>query len=733
MRLHRKTILIALIFIISFFAISLLFRVVEAQETDESSLNTVPATMQFSCLEGVNCGRNAGTCTSNDPLRVRLNTKNVTGARNSEIFITECIRVDNNKIKVNGELVNSTAPDSDDNTSVLCTTGNSELDRELFCEESFRDHPLCDRLNVLKESVGYSISDSDNYGMFMVRTVDGNEVAQKIDPPMGYETDVNGSIADLTALEIQSRYDNSQNQNRLYYAFYQEPTDVNNQVSIGGQQQARLTFSPKNSDCEGIAYEPSGRVFDTKTLEPIPGARVEIQMLDTSGNFTAQFAAQKNQLTLLTNPLTTSSRGFYFFYGSRGEYKMLPSHSNYIHPEITSAELISSNANITSIYSNRLYPAPPFSYLEGYDPSKEVIPPNKEANIQFLDIPMEPNNDDGYRYPLEITEFSEPTVDTTGKYIIYKGLVSHPFAVMKLRACPIEVNTDTCAYNSAYEEFGTYARNYRDTRDVKVHGVNNEGSFFIKILQSDIPENIYLVPEFYKVDLTDPQYALLENLQALIKKNSLSLIGSILNKLGLNQDVYAAETNPNRARGKSLHTIPSYLEGFAYDSQGNIIPNATVGIYTPLAQRPFIEIKTNENGFYRLTSDQLPSINYTISYSLSNGAFGKTTITTTQFMAQNRDFIEAENINLFAKVTQTNNPRRTVTPTFQPIQKISPPVTVQEQLDYQSVPTNIPEKNLNEPAPNQAFMIAGLLLAAGVLGLGFGYLMYRRSKNQPKI
>lgn len=93
-----------------------------------------------------------------------------------------------------------------------------------------------------------------------------------------------------------------------------------------------------------------------------------------------------------------------------------------------------------------------------------------------------------------------------------------------------------------------------------------------------------------------------------------------------------------------VEPILNYLEGYAYNQAGQPIPNATVGVYLNLSNRPAYETTADANGFYRISSEFLPSMAYGIRYS---GATGSNSVTTSQFIAQNAKYLKTQKSNLF--------------------------------------------------------------------------------------
>lgn len=93
-----------------------------------------------------------------------------------------------------------------------------------------------------------------------------------------------------------------------------------------------------------------------------------------------------------------------------------------------------------------------------------------------------------------------------------------------------------------------------------------------------------------------------------------------------------------------VEPILNYLEGYAYDQAGKPMPNATVGVYLNLSNKPAYETKADANGFYRISSEYLPSMSYGVRYA---GTGGANSLTTSQFIAQNTKYLETQGSNLF--------------------------------------------------------------------------------------
>jgi len=90
--------------------------------------------------------------------------------------------------------------------------------------------------------------------------------------------------------------------------------------------------------------------------------------------------------------------------------------------------------------------------------------------------------------------------------------------------------------------------------------------------------------------------------------------------------------------------IPIYLEGYAYDATGNILPNATVSIYLTYSNKPYFQTKADEKGYFKISSEYLPKVAYKIKYTTTAGTTVATT--TSQFINQNQQYLEEKSINL---------------------------------------------------------------------------------------
>jgi len=669
---HRILFFITLVISIALFSPTRIL----AQSADEEA-----PTLRFVCLDAVSCASSESDCSVNHIDRFRLTTENQKAVVNAAAFVTECLEV----------------PGENNTTNVICTTANSTLDRELNCGVDTQNNPSCDNFQRLKDTLNYSISADSTYGVYHGKD---NEFVKKT-PPSAVQSDASGN---LPTIEWQSTLvgGTTLGLRRRFMVWNQITNQEAPEGAIGGQQQATLSFISRSSSCEGIAYDPYGRAFDTVTLEPIPNINLMISMLNPgTDQFDREYAEISNKYTLLENPLITLVNGAFSFFGVPGMYKIEPSDQSgrYTHADMTITALNNAVPSVNQVYS------------DFYFASSEAIDETQKA--QHRDIPMVPNTSTGYRYDVvEMSLYPETTL--SGEEMTIAGHVSHPFAEIHLVSCPVTVTEQECKTNSnSYPTIAVF--------NEENGGPDKNGRFKITYQQDLLEPDSYAVLVYKAVDLTQNDRPVL----SFIKK----ITHAVMSFFG-GSTVEAAEKT---TVGTVVHPIPNYLEGFAYDGQGNIMTNARVGIYVQFSGRPVYTTMTNQNGYFRITSENIPRTQYTIQYSSESNTFGKTVITTSQFLSQNQTFHTAENINSFKSVTENLNPRRTITPSFVPNQQVTPPLALVSPTTAKEKSTQTTQETTNQTNSNNMTLVMGsLLLILGVAGGLVAWHMLRKRMNSEK-
>lgn len=614
--------------------------------------------------------------------RAQINLSTLTFPPNQDLYLTECLSV--------GEDI-----DGDGIVSPICTTGDETLDKILMCGDPNDPRESCNHLKILQDKHAYSLSvnkggifhfDGEEFvrpGSLVIRSGgDGKALVSKIE----WESHIR---------EIEHRY----------HIWYIDETPVVTPTiaptiaaattpGVGGQQQAILTFpsgsvetiTPEN--CNGESWDPYGFVFDTKTLEPIPNMDVLLSMKKPDGTFNAEYASSEN--LLIDNPFGTGDNGAYTFFVKDGDYKLMPvtQGQRFSHPALSFQSQLHSNTSL--IYSD-IY----------YNDSPAVL---QRGSIQHRDIPLVP---DGAGNKYDIKVISEDIALSPDGRITYTGKVSHPFTELVIETCTNENGTKTCKPQKVY------------TRTTG--GPNKFGNYSITLDQKLLQPGEFYDRTFNKVDLT---------VVPLTRNFDIKKIITWLTTW-LQPGAVFAQEGTNKA---SIHPIMTYVEGYAYDTNGNLLPNATVNIVIPLTERPVYKTVTNNKGYFKITSEFLPKISYAILYTPAGSTVvssGK--ITTSQFMSQNKDFITAEKINPYLVTTKATDPRRTITPTYVPPAKIG--AVGSEFKEPVSSVTSAPVTAVEQqPASNNMLLIGAiLLLLVATVGTLLGVYLYKKKMQDQQL
>lgn len=369
----------------------------------------------------------------------------------------------------------------------------------------------------------------------------------------------------------------------------------------GGQQQGTFDFETAEKDCIKIGWDPYGRVFDAGTLEPIYGASVTLQVKKEGvfRNMTTSDLMGGN----LINPQTTLEDGNFSFVVPDGEYKLITV------PEALTATT-TLDANYAKAYSD-IYPA-----MTG-----EVIV--QQGAIQHRDIPVATK---GTNTAPKLMEYFYQT--TSDGLIILEGRTSHPLTKLNVKTSKITAAApDTkVPYRTVEGEFSA----------------DKLGKFRIEINQNKFEQTpdyteVFSDLELVKVDLRQPT----------TRNNMIDSVLSWLMNL----------VKPVEAQGKitsiKFEPIPQYLEGYAYDATGKVLPNATVGVYLSFSKKPYSTTKTDANGFFKLTSEYLPNFAYSLQYTTAAGV--KVATKPSAFLAQNQKYLATNKVNLFVGKDLKNN------------------------------------------------------------------------------
>lgn len=407
----------------------------------------------------------------------------------------------------------------------------------------------------------------------------------------------------VTTEDIEVSVTGVQDIDYTFMVIYPEAVAAATSSTGGGHKQATLSHQ---TACQ-LIQDPYGTVFDSYTLEPLDEAQVTL-LKNENGKYIQVTNMQAPAVT--HNPITTKKNGAYQFLVPDGEYRLDVAREGYTFP--------SAQTNLNPFYSQL--------YADIY----RGEPILQQGEMEHRDIPLDPvDKSQSLVYAQQNSiEFDTvfQTVDRqTNEYII-QGSVSHPVA-------------DIFVYGK--EPMPDTATGFEKTRVIGQDVADQDGQFEIIIDLSSMQEN-ELVGEIEAIKRN-----VLPQLQTHRETDKPSLLSFFQNLL----KVQAESRDPNVV-SMDLDPILNTVEGYAYDKQGKTLAKAEVQVYIPYSTRPVYTTKTDKNGYYTIPSEELPNIEYDISYVPENGT--PVEASTSRFVAQNASYLDSRNIDVYAYNTGTD-------------------------------------------------------------------------------
>ncbi len=384
--------------------------------------------------------------------------------------------------------------------------------------------------------------------------------------------------------------------------------DVGTSVNSGESNSIQLgTISFEEAfsktSCVSLSWDPYGRVFDSLTLEPVSGASVSLLVKRADGSFSLMTPADLLGGNIV-NPQITQEDGAFFFLVPDGTYKLLVNKQGYDFPVASTSDL---NNNYSKIYSD-IYPSK----------TGELI--IQKGKIEHRDVPIKPTST-SQSSQIKLMEYFID-IDKLNSTIIVQGRVSHPFAQIKAYSLKVDQSNQPSRYRPLIEN------------PIKA---DSNGKFIITVNQSNFePGEFFGDLVFEKTNLAS--YSRLKN-----------LFISLLSK-------FVKNANAQSALASSFRFAPilNYLEGYAYDSNGRVIPNAQVSIVLNFSNNPSYTTTADEKGYFKIDSAYIPSMPYRIIYNTATGKSVETS--TSKFLAQNIQNTKEQKLNLnsFNKTTSVS-------------------------------------------------------------------------------
>ncbi len=627
--------------------------------------------LQYSCLETTFCKR-SDVCSLKHSHRVQLESttdfKMVAGSKDT--YLTECLDIPNAATGV---------------PETICTTGSSDLDRELFCGADNPDPNACNFAQQVAERAEWSLASQETDGIYHYVAATQKFVKK---PPQKLSTDGRGNLIP-SKLEWQSYTPNRLTRKFLVWSKIAE--DPGTIVSTDpGQKQATLSFAAASSNCQGYTWDPEGVAYDIETGIPVSQASLAIQYSATqAGPFvTAEAGIDKVLPPGTENPMMTLESGFYRFYGAEGYYTITPTHPLFSHANTAQ---VTASQEVAKLYPNEL------NYFAN---SPAIF--EKAGTKQVRHIPMK-IKDGMTKPPYQFSLLSKSINVTVRGDIEIQASANGPATAI------VEICTD-----------GSGVLNCRDRKEFAPGsgGPIPANGFIFKTTrkQTELALGEKFVLSFQPFSLVPPQA------RSSMIDRIISFVQSLIPVVSAQEE--------SRVVRLTVEPIPTYLEGYAYDGLGNVIPNAEVGIYVSFSPRAIYQTKADAQGYYQITSEYLPRDPYTIKYSDPAKEGVEIVLQTSQVLAQNNEFMIVEKIDPYKVVTESTNPRAQVTPTFIPRDAAQNPGTAQNPVVSPPVNQGQPENTKPETPQQSSTMILVVAILLIVLSLGGGVAVFMMMKKR---
>lgn len=632
---------------------------------------------------------------------------------NATTYIIECIMIDGKQKCTTGNPADRCEKDGPRGDNC---TGTSDIDQQIFGKDVYKE-----------------LFDNTTY----------NYRFQAMDPATNpVTTDANGAFDPITWGDTTTKGHGSARK-WLAMNFY-SPEDAGCDTP-GAQQQCTFKFEGVIGKCIEISWDPFGAVFDSKSLEPIKGVSIKL-LAKRKNEFVT--ATEKDGTGVLPNPRLVGADGRFSFLVEEGDYKLEPAAFTFDGDTFNLVANPKLNPDYSKAYSN-IY-KPDEVIVERTDTDKEL----KQGfpDPEHRDIPLVSSGKPYKSAGVVVEKTGFQSLDKINNIQYVSGRASHPFA---------KVCVSTPAYYNAYmaklqAEKPLVYQKYGGDPDYKCPvPKNSNGEFTLTTVGGEVKTFVLLgvasadnygeyklpidmnlfntLPNEEKIGFTvEPlvEKADFSKVTPTPKPKSSSLFEKVKNfvhRISLFKDVNAQE------KGPPLEVILNYIEGYAYDANGNVIPNAKVAVYLTFSNKPYYETQANEKGFFKVTSDYLPFMPYRLVYTSSGGVL--TTTTTTQFIKQNEVYLEEKKINLFTYANEKGE-RPKVLPTVAQNAALTPAVKerglgfIGNQIGQNSnTPPAIspPPASSQSAQANMALLILVILIM--LIFVGGGLFFYIKKKK----
>lgn len=363
-----------------------------------------------------------------------------------------------------------------------------------------------------------------------------------------------------------------------------------------GRAQKLSQFFPKigkESKCVNIHWDPFGIVFDATTLEPIPGASVtllnaqKVVVPSSPGIINPQRTGEA--LDQKNSAKGWLENGFFNFLVAPGNY--------YLRPQATGFEFPVDAATFSKLQSS-----PYVNIYKDADTKIEEV----AGKVVRADIGMTP---------------AKGTKPTNNPPVVK---ISHVLQYCVNNVCYQTIDGRCSHINCTVSA-------YSGTKLLKQTRVTNTGVFTMVLQSSNIDPHSKLTFQGEKIPLR------LTNRKGLLSYLIDRFISAVIPTINAEDELKGPIT--------SVDPVPAYIEGYAYDTKGGLVPEAKVEIVMEgMGNRSVITTQADKSGFVRIPHFFVPPTGYSlVLYDKNNNRL--TTLKPSAFIAQNKTYYAKNNIN----------------------------------------------------------------------------------------
>lgn len=549
----------------------------------------------------------------------------------------------------------------------FCTTGDEARDMEAGLVTDNDSN-----LRFLAQRIEYSVTKEGGYGIY---GPDGRTLLNK------NSVEVTSNGLSIPSLEWQSFTDNAYHR-RFGVLTRVPPTQVPPQITDTGLKQAVLSFA---NTCGSEQYDPLGYAYDINTGNPVPGVNIEIDYKKTQSDLFRRLGESDQGLGVDkilppgSLPVRTNDSGYYQFFGQSGYYKMIAS-SEFAHLQAV------ESANIPSKIKRLYYEAKNYYLDQEFYEGREV----KKLNIPLNVSPSQINP-----FVFSVTSVSQIP---KGKNLEVKVTTNGPANIL-ISQCETESGVKNCEPNTQFLTALT-------------RGPNPENNFTSTVL---LPNSSLKLGYSYDFEVTsydinqDPQpRSLLDKFIRLVK------------------NIFSPTVFASGAKVSfQIEPIPSYLEGYLYSATGEVLRNTVVEVHIQSLNSPYYSFTTDENGFFRVTSEHLPQMTYNLKYKNPTTS-EYAVLTTSDLLSQNKEFLTSENVDVYSNVTEVSNTRANVTPMFTPrVSKATSPIKADSKNNEVVAVSPVSQSN---PASSNYTVVAVIALFLLLLAVVASIIIIRKKR-----